>query len=140
MNAARLAAFAIAALPGLALADIYKCPNADGKVEYQDTPCTKIAGQKIDTKFNTVDTAPNPEVAKKVQEFDAQVNKRLQRDAIVRDQKAAAADAKYRECRDYDDQAARQAAWLKSQSAAVRASARAEIAIAERKWADAGCR
>jgi len=34
-------------------ADIYKCLAADGKVEFRDTPCQGVAGQKVDVKPST---------------------------------------------------------------------------------------
>lgn len=35
-------------------AEIYKCPNAAGKIEYRDRPCDGAVGQKITPKDNSV--------------------------------------------------------------------------------------
>jgi hypothetical protein len=37
-----------------AAADIFKCPNAAGKIEYRDRPCDGAAGQKIQAKDNSI--------------------------------------------------------------------------------------
>lgn len=38
-------------LPGISLADVYRCPGPDGKISFSDRPCAgamEAAGQKID--------------------------------------------------------------------------------------------
>jgi hypothetical protein len=53
-----LIAIALGAAIQLAAAgDIYKCPNAAGKVEFRDRPCDgAVAGEKIKPKDNSVGT------------------------------------------------------------------------------------
>lgn len=117
---------------------VYKCPGADRKIEYRDVPCTQ--GKKLDTDFNSIDTAPNPEVERKAREFDARIEKRAKERRATRAAIAADNEAFYRECQGYLDDAARQRPWLDSYSETARHSARVEIGIAHRKYDAAGCR
>lgn len=42
-------AFLVALLSASAFAaDVYKCPNGAGKIEFQDRPCAGAAGEKIE--------------------------------------------------------------------------------------------
>lgn len=118
---------------------VYKCEVAPGKFDYRDTPCPAGSGKPVETNFNSIDTAPNPEVTKKARDLDQKIDARLRAEAIVREQNAIAAAAQRRECLQYSDSAIRQQPWLYSQSAVARASAYAEIGIARRRWQEAGC-
>ena len=43
-----------------AVAEIYKCRNGHGKIDYQEAPCSKAAGQtRISTDAGNTDRAPN---------------------------------------------------------------------------------
>jgi len=116
-----------------ASAAVYKCPSDDGKVEYRDHPCEQ--GTKLITEFNSIDTAPNPEVEKAVREFNARVERRENEQR----QRDASWNAFRQQCQDYLDQASRQQPWLDSKSRVARGSAATEIAIQWRKYKDAGC-
>lgn len=145
MNPARLGRVALlsglACLPfGAAAADLYKCVNTAGKVEFQDRPCAGAAkAEKLVVQPNSVAPTDTTEITKKL---DA-TNKRLadkvkaddvHRDRVTRDNVRFAA-----ECRRYAEEIVRQSAWLNSISAAARQSAANEIAIQRARQVDYGC-
>jgi hypothetical protein len=124
----------------VAAADVYKCTNAAGKVEFQDRPCDgKGTAQKLDVKPNSVAPTDTGEITKKL---DA-TNKRLAGKVKAEDdhrERVAAQNARHAaECRGYTEAIARQQAWLGSVSAAARQSAANEIAIQQARQIDYGC-
>jgi hypothetical protein len=134
-------AIGLLAMSGSASADVYRCTAQDGSVEMRDFPCRPhdAAARKIDVRPNVVDMKPNPDVARKLQEFDKKTAERQKTDDERRQRVGATSDAYRRECRSYEEAAARAAAWTASVSAAVRASAATDIEIARRRYYEAGC-
>ena len=118
-----------------------KCTDPSGKVTYQDRPCAAAAaaGAKIDIRPNSVDGTPNPEVVKRLADYEKKIDDRQRSEDAQRAALAKRTAAHKRQCQSYIDDAERQYAWLQSISVAARASAAAEINIARRKYSDAQC-
>lgn len=49
-------AFAALLATGAHAGDIYKCPGADGKIEFRDRPCAGGTGEKLKPKDNSIGT------------------------------------------------------------------------------------
>lgn len=132
---------AVAAFAGsAAAADVYKCPRADGKVEYQDRPCPGAAGTKVTIKADAVAEVDQSAIRAKSEALDKKTNARLAAEKAENDRRAAYQQARLNECQGYIDAATRQEAWLSSISAAVRQSAANEIAIQANRYEASDCR
>jgi len=80
---------ALATAPALAV-DVYRCADADGNVEYRDTPCAQGAGRKITIQSNVnvtseIDQRAAREASKAIADRAAA---RAQADAIAAQQRA----------------------------------------------------
>ncbi len=96
----RKIAFLLALIPGIALADIYRCPAADGKLAFSDRPCAgamESADQKIEvTPQNITDPLATQKQIKE---------QRRRSQQTARSSSASTARAGY--CRDYSSTALR---------------------------------
>jgi hypothetical protein len=115
-----------------------KCTDAAGKVTYQDRPCP-TTGVKIDARPNSVDGAPNPEVARRLDELNRKIDARRKDEDAERAAHGQRVYAYRAQCQAYADEVERQSAWLYALSGAVRASAQAGVDSATRRFNDAGC-
>lgn len=120
-----------------AAAEVYRCPKADGGVEYRDFPCRDAKEQrKLEPTLSTVaPPAKKPDLDKQQAELDSRMKQRAADEEADRARRRAFAER----CRGDEDNIIRQRAWLGAYSPALRQSAANEIFIQERKMRDAGC-
>lgn len=132
-----LAAFLAAGAVG---AQVYKCPQPDGKVTYSDRPCPSGAkGTTVKVDANTVSAIDQAEAKKKREEVDKRLAARAQADADAKAARAKAIQERIDECQGFLDEINRQRAWLSAESATVRQSAVNEINIQRRKLVEREC-
>ena len=122
-------------------AQVYKCPQPDGKVTYSDRPCPAGAKGATTVKVdqNTVKPVDQDDAKRKREEVDKRLSERTQANIDARQARAKALQERHDECRRYAEEIIRQQAWLGAQSAAVRQSAANEIAIQRARMADRDC-
>ena len=118
---------------------VNRCVDANGRTVYQDRPCEGSQGRPVDVRPNSVDGKLDPDVAKALAQAEAKIKARIAKEDTERVARGARINAHLRECDGYTDEIERQAAWMHSISDAVRASARANIDVARRKYVAAGC-
>lgn len=125
----------LTALP--AGAQVVKCTDANGKVSYTDKPCP--AGKPVDIVPNAVGEVDQSKARAERQAVDKRIAQHQAEVQADLDRRTAAQQAAYDRCQGYLDAIKRQQAWLNSISAAVRASAAAEIEIQRRNYRNALC-
>lgn len=135
MRAVLLAVLLATACP--VAAEIYKCPGANGKVEFTDKPCA--AGTKVTVQPNSIGAQDQSGARKKREAVDKRISEKVAADAAENERLAESRRAKAYECQTYIDAAERQRAWLSSESDAIRQSAANEIEIQRRRFRDARC-
>jgi hypothetical protein len=119
--------------------EIYKCPNAAGKVEFRDTPCPTAAGTKIVVQPNSVQVQDQSELRAKREAVEKRLAAMEAADIAENNRRARAQQARIDRCQSYLDNADRQRAWLQSISPAAAQSAANEIAIQGRKYSELRC-
>jgi hypothetical protein len=128
------------AMHGAAAADVYKCPTADGKLEFRDRPCPNATGgSKVVVQPNSVGELDQSQLKAKREAIDKRLGTKIAADDAERARDAAAMAKRNARCQEYVDEAYRQAAWLGSYSVALRQSAAAEMAIQRRKFEAENC-
>lgn len=132
-----LLAVAISLAASAQAAEIYKCPNAAGKIEFTDRPCA--TGTKLTVQPNSVAVQDQSATRAKREAVDKSIAKMQAADVAENDRRARVQQARIDTCQGYLDEAARQRAWSNSISPAVRASATAEVRIQGRKYAEFDC-
>jgi hypothetical protein len=134
-------AIALSSFAPSAQAEVFRCTNAAGKVEFTDRPCVTGESKKVTVQPNAVGPPVNTSAIKaKTAELDKQIKARQASEDAANAQAAEAFGRRYEECVGYRDAYDRQLAWLSSLSMAVRQSASNEMAIQKRRMVERDCR